>query len=273
MKVHKAVTYSSLAIILLTSHRNGFSALPVPEFKHRVEADAHFLHPCAGTCRPSVYKTPIGFEGIPKYPGDGGGPFHRCDVCRLDGFCYPVHIPCGPGSFVSPRQSEEKTMGMKPTQIHVIFVDAETGKTLGENFSPSDQMPKIFEPQKTTLNLAGTLWVLVKAEPSTADEYIRRGEVTISLEKVKHLPAQSILYSLPTICDTVPKVRPVNKDRTDALPVIAPPSGPSIPGQARTIEPKPSPIDRDIYKNPRGLLASDRVRIRCSSTGHRLRDE
>ncbi len=123
-------------------------------------------------------------------------------------------------------------MGMKPTQIHVIFVDAETGKILGKNFSPSDQMPKIFEPQKTTLNLAGTLWVLVKAEPSTADEYIRTGEVTISLEKVKHLPAQSILYSLPTICDTVPKVRPINKDRTDALPVIAPPSGPSIPGQA-----------------------------------------
>ena len=137
---------------------------------------------------------------------------------------------------------------MEPSHIQITLVDAETGNAFGEMDSPIGKMPEVFEPGETTLNLQGALWVVVKAEPSTADEYKQTGKVTVTLEKVKRLPARNILYSLPTICDTIPSVKSVNRERTDALPVVAVPADQTQPDGAGYIRPKTARPEGNIYR-------------------------
>jgi hypothetical protein len=136
---------------------------------------------------------------------------------------------------------------MKPMQIHVTLVDAETGNAFGEMYSPIGKMPKVFEPGKTTLNLQGALWVVVKAEPSTADEYIRTGKVAVTIEKVQRLPARNILYTLPTICDNIPRVQSMSQEHKDALPVVAMPADLTMLGPG-SIRPKAAYPEGNIYR-------------------------
>ncbi len=115
------------------------------------------------------------------------------------------------------------------TQIHVTLVDADTDNVFGQMMSYADEMPQVIEPHETTLNLEGIPWVIVKAEPSTANEYIKAGRLTVTLKKITHTSPNNILASLPTLCESIPEVQPINRERdTSYLPVAAhPASNPS----------------------------------------------
>lgn len=137
---------------------------------------------------------------------------------------------------------------MKPAQIQITLVDADSGRAFGEMNSPLDKMPPIFEPGKTTLNLEGAMWVVVRAEPATADGYAQTGRVTVTLEKVKSLSPRGILYTLPTICDTIPEVKSVNQVRKDALPVVALSPERAAQEMPGTIRPRTASPAGDIFR-------------------------
>jgi hypothetical protein len=137
---------------------------------------------------------------------------------------------------------------MKAAQIQITLVDADSGRAFGEMNSPLDKMPPVFEPGKTTLNLEGAMWVVVRAEPATADGYTQTGRVTVTLEKVKSLSPKGILYTLPTICDTVPAVKSVNQGPKDALPVVTLSPEREAQMMPGTIRPKTARPNGDIFR-------------------------
>lgn len=106
-------------------------------------------------------------------------------------------------------------------QIHVTLVDANTNMVFGQMLSFADEMPPVFEPNQTALHLEGAPWEVLQALPATANEYIRSGRITLVLKKITHMPLNKVLASLPTICETIPTVQPINKGKDDSyLPVV-----------------------------------------------------
>ncbi len=130
-------------------------------------------------------------------------------------------------------------------EILVTLINAETGGKLGEYKSPASELPDIFEPEKTTKRLGSILWVVKKAIPATASEYRRTGRVTVYLTEIKTLPIDQITATLPSICDTIPHVQPVKRERqNDPLPVTTQPPEMPVMGK-KGAGPSPSLVIRD----------------------------
>jgi hypothetical protein len=87
--------------------------------------------------------------------------------------------------------------------IRVEFIDAATRKPFAVTESPADQLPETFA-LNTRVNIENQEWQIVKAEPMTRAEYVRRGGLTLTLAKVVMVPVKDILMSLPTIYNTLP---------------------------------------------------------------------
>jgi len=60
--------------------------------------------------------------------------------------------------------------------IEVTFIDAATGQPLGKSFIPAENLPQSFA-RNTNLELAGEYWHVRKAEPPTAEAFIRTGKL------------------------------------------------------------------------------------------------
>jgi hypothetical protein len=89
--------------------------------------------------------------------------------------------------------------------IQVQFVDAATGNTFGTTEMPPDQLPATFAVP-TRMSIAGQEWEVITAEPVTAAEFTRTGRLVLTLRRHVQPAAQDILYSLPTICDEIPRL-------------------------------------------------------------------
>ena len=98
-------------------------------------------------------------------------------------------------------------------QIHVALVDADTNMIFGQMLSFADEMPPVFEANQISLNLEGAPWEVIKAIPPTAAEYTKSGRITLVLKKITHMPLDKVLASLPTICETIPDVQPINIEK------------------------------------------------------------
>jgi hypothetical protein len=87
--------------------------------------------------------------------------------------------------------------------VHVVFLDARNGKTIGESDVPADQLPESFEIA-TKLGIGGQQWSVFRAEPTTRADYTRTGTLRLELRPILTLDPKTILFSLPTIESTQP---------------------------------------------------------------------
>jgi hypothetical protein len=91
--------------------------------------------------------------------------------------------------------------------VSVEFVDAATGQTFARSDLPADQLPHSFASE-TTLHLGDDPWLVERAEPVVATEFVPAGRLVLTVRRLASVPPQEILYSLPTICDTLPRLGP-----------------------------------------------------------------
>ncbi|WP_422770353.1 hypothetical protein ACN28C_27185 [Plantactinospora sp. WMMC1484] len=105
---------------------------------------------------------------------------------------------------------------MSKNLVRVVFIDADTGARIGRTELPVGQLPETFQPA-TTLELADATWVVERAEPPTAAQFAATGALTLTLRRIESVPVDDILYSLPTLCATLPAVAaaPAGADRLE----------------------------------------------------------
>lgn len=96
---------------------------------------------------------------------------------------------------------------MDEPQVHVFFIDASTGKPLGQTHLAASQLPETFEVS-TSLTISGQDWSVINAEPARAEDFLQTGTLVLTLSKISMMNPKDILYSLPTICDAIPALTP-----------------------------------------------------------------
>ncbi|AZM47056.1 hypothetical protein DMB38_15680 [Streptomyces sp. WAC 06738] len=87
--------------------------------------------------------------------------------------------------------------------VRVVFVDAETEAEFARSEFAPGQLPDSFA-HETRLELGGESWAVVRAEPPTAEEFLRSGSLVLTLRRVQQIDPQELTYSLPTIFDPLP---------------------------------------------------------------------
>lgn len=100
-----------------------------------------------------------------------------------------------------------KVGDMSSGQVHVVFIDVGTGQRVGETLLPLEQLPASFKTE-TKLQIGDDEWSVVTAEPMTAEEFGRTGELKLTLSKIMRMSPKDILYSLPTIWADIPPFAP-----------------------------------------------------------------
>ena len=88
--------------------------------------------------------------------------------------------------------------------VEVILIEGATGKEIGRRALPPDQLPDTFAAQ-TTVEVDGTMWLVERAEPTDATQFRAGGMLVLTLRHLDRGPADDFLYSLPTICDVLPR--------------------------------------------------------------------
>jgi hypothetical protein len=91
--------------------------------------------------------------------------------------------------------------------VSVEFVDAASGQTFARTDLAATALPASFAV-KTTLQLSGESWLVEHADPVTAPEFTATGRLVLTIRRMESMPAEEMLYSLPTICDTLPGTGP-----------------------------------------------------------------
>jgi hypothetical protein len=91
--------------------------------------------------------------------------------------------------------------------VSVEFIDAATGRVFARSDVPAGQLPDSFAPE-TTLQLGGDPWLVDRAEPSSAAEFVASGRLVLTVRRLLTVSPHDVLYSLPTICDALPVVGP-----------------------------------------------------------------
>jgi hypothetical protein len=91
-----------------------------------------------------------------------------------------------------------------PDAVEVVFVDGAAGTEIGRAEMPRARVPQDLTAG-TTVELAGTSWRVERADPATPAQRAAARTLVLTLRQVQMVPAQDILYSLPTICDVVPE--------------------------------------------------------------------
>ncbi|WP_295126293.1 hypothetical protein [uncultured Chitinophaga sp.] len=90
-------------------------------------------------------------------------------------------------------------------KIRVMFIDADTGQTLGTSDLSPEQLPESFEIP-TTLELGNHKWEIQEADPISADIFLKTKQLTLILKRLDSIDPTSIIFSLPTISSEVPSV-------------------------------------------------------------------
>lgn len=104
----------------------------------------------------------------------------------------------------------------KPSTILVEFVDADTGKPFAHSRVPPDQLPET-SALETTMHLGEEPWFVVSADPMTSEEFRKSGRLRLTLRKVTMIDPADLLFSLPTIDDSLPPPRQASADEADRL--------------------------------------------------------
>src|SRR5215469_9030777 len=89
--------------------------------------------------------------------------------------------------------------------VETLFIDTNTHNVIERAHMPVEGLPQNFAVE-TKLHIAGEDWRVIKADPTTAEEFIQTGKLVITLEKISRVPAGDMLYTLPSICDEIPAI-------------------------------------------------------------------
>jgi hypothetical protein len=90
-------------------------------------------------------------------------------------------------------------------RVAVILINDATGAPFATVKLPPADLPESFELE-TTLHLGDIDWFVVEAQPRTRQEYSKSGTLTLRLRQIERVDLDSILFSLPSICDRLPPV-------------------------------------------------------------------
>lgn len=91
---------------------------------------------------------------------------------------------------------------MSESIIQVEFIDVQTRQRIAGGNLPASQLPETFA-KNTVMHIGEDSYQVVKAEPVTAEEFIKSGSLKLTVAKVEYMTTDGILYSLPTICDGI----------------------------------------------------------------------
>ncbi|TND09649.1 MAG: hypothetical protein FD123_1006 [Bacteroidetes bacterium] len=98
-----------------------------------------------------------------------------------------------------------KLFGKKKNTVLTTFTNAETGEVIGRAEMPPENLPADFG-RETTFSIQGGEWTVESADPLTAEEYIRKGKLTVKLRRIQYVNPNDILMTLPTISNELPPV-------------------------------------------------------------------
>jgi hypothetical protein len=98
--------------------------------------------------------------------------------------------------------------------VRVRFVDVDAGTLLAESDLPAEALPESFAA-RTTLQLGEDSWEVMRAEPLTRVQSVRDGQLLLALRRlaVQHVSPEKILYSLPTLCQSIAAILPGSTKR------------------------------------------------------------
>jgi hypothetical protein len=88
-------------------------------------------------------------------------------------------------------------------KIAVTLIDDVTNEPIGVTKMLPADLPETFE-RETTLHIGDVDWSVVNATPKTRPEYSKSGTLTLRLRRIEKADLRNILYSLPSICDSIP---------------------------------------------------------------------
>lgn len=100
--------------------------------------------------------------------------------------------------------------------VHVTFIDAATNQVIGDAKLPPDHLPESFR-LSTTLQLGTDSWHVERADPSERGAYVATGRLQLWLRKIETIDSGPLRFSLPTIEDALPPLRPGNAETAYAL--------------------------------------------------------
>jgi hypothetical protein len=83
--------------------------------------------------------------------------------------------------------------------VAVAFIDDATGRQVAASNMPLDQLPDTFALD-TDLDLAGSHFVVVRADPQTKAEFAETKRLTVGLRRAERAEPKDILFSVPSIC-------------------------------------------------------------------------
>ena len=89
--------------------------------------------------------------------------------------------------------------------VETIFIDAHTHNVIARAQMPIERLPQSFAAN-TKIHIAGEDWEVIKADPMTAEEFIQTGKLVITLAKIFKVSPKDINFTLPTICDEIPRI-------------------------------------------------------------------
>jgi hypothetical protein len=94
-------------------------------------------------------------------------------------------------------------MGFFARKVRVTLVDDRSGSVLGVTKLDASALPASFFAS-TTMHVREAEWSVVSADPMTRDGYEKTRRLVLRLRPVERVDPQTILFSLPTICDQLP---------------------------------------------------------------------
>jgi hypothetical protein len=97
--------------------------------------------------------------------------------------------------------------------VHLVLVDAASGRSIGEVDLPADNLPESFAAT-TTLHLGDSDWTVERAEPITRAAAAAAGRLRLVVRKVERVDPRTVLFSLPTLENALP---PMQDGDGDAL--------------------------------------------------------
>jgi hypothetical protein len=94
---------------------------------------------------------------------------------------------------------------MDNLSIQVTFIDALTGKTLGDSNVPLSQLPETFEVD-TTLHLGADDWQVKEAIPVHSKDFKQTKSVQLKIQKVEYIDINEVKFTIPTLSKEVPEI-------------------------------------------------------------------
>lgn len=125
--------------------------------------------------------------------------------------------------------------------VHVVLVDAASGKPIGQVDLQPDQLPESFA-QPTTLHLGDSDWRVEHAEPVTRAEAVAAGQLRLTLRQVIEIDPAKILFSLPSLENAMPPMQDgdgdalcIHEDDWRQIELVAPRFEPEIAAELAAI--------------------------------------